>query len=60
MFRAVYLQLRHILFSFDDRGWYTVLLMDSCTGNAYVLLVAVMYRAGRHGRVVQRYISLVI
>ena len=41
MLRAVDIQLRQILFRFADRGLYTVLLIYSCPGYAFALLVAV-------------------
>ena len=41
MFRAVDIQLRQILFPFADRGWYTVLLIYSCAGYTFALLIAV-------------------
>ena len=41
MFRAVDKQLCQILFPFADRGWYTVMLIYSCTGYAFALRIAV-------------------
>ena len=41
MFRAVAIPLRQMLFPFADRGWYTALLIYSCAGYAFALLIAV-------------------
>ena len=41
MFRNVNIQLCQILFRFADRGWYTVVLIFSCAGYGFTLLIAV-------------------